>query len=63
MSTKENLRAANEADVKQAFAFTDEVVDNYPARITGTFTGRIEMFDADRLKTAVAKDPHRRRGA
>ncbi|MGD0354158.1 MAG: M28 family peptidase [Dehalococcoidia bacterium] len=36
MSTKENLRAVNEADVKQAFTFTDEVVDNYPGRITGS---------------------------
>lgn len=36
MGTEENLRAINEADVKQAFAFTDEVVDNYPGRITGS---------------------------
>ncbi|MGA2367404.1 MAG: M28 family peptidase [Dehalococcoidia bacterium] len=36
MGTKENLRAVNEADVKQAFAFTDEVVDGYPGRITGS---------------------------
>ncbi len=36
MGTKGNLRAVNEADVKQAFAFTDEVVDNYPGRITGS---------------------------
>ncbi|MGA2157825.1 MAG: M28 family peptidase [Dehalococcoidia bacterium] len=36
MGTKENLRAINEADVKQAFVFTDEVVDNYPGRITGS---------------------------
>ncbi|MHB8084449.1 MAG: M28 family peptidase [Dehalococcoidia bacterium] len=35
MGTKENLRTVNEDDVKQAFAFTDEVVVNYPRRITG----------------------------
>jgi aminopeptidase YwaD len=52
MSDRTNVPGITETDVKQAFMFTDEVVDGFPGRITGSESCRKA---GERIKAEFAK--------